>query len=33
VKSRHRAGEVRLSNIWQPLEWLFRKELLRISKP
>ncbi len=33
VKSRHRAGEVSLSNIWQPQEWLFGKELLIISKP
>ncbi len=33
VKSRHRAGEVNLSNLWQPQEWLFGKELLIISKP
>ena len=28
VKSRHRAGEVNLSNLWRPQEWLFGKELL-----
>jgi len=33
VKSRHRAGEVTLSNLWQPQEWLFGKELLIVSKP
>ncbi len=33
VKSRHRAGEVTLSNLWQPQEWLFAKELLLVSKP
>ena len=33
VKSRHRAGEVTLSNLWQPQEWLFGKELLIISTP
>ena len=33
VKSRHRAGEVSLSNVWQPQEWLFGKERLIISKP
>ena len=33
VKSRHRSGEVTLSNLWQPQEWLFGKELLIVSKP
>jgi len=33
VKSRHRSGEVTLSNLWQPQEWLFGKELLVINKP
>ncbi len=33
VKSRHRAGEVTLSNLWQPQEWLFGKELLIVSTP
>jgi len=33
VKSRHRAGEVTLSNLWQPQEWLFGRELLIVSKP
>jgi len=28
VKSRHKAGEVTLSNLWYPQEWLFRKEWL-----
>jgi hypothetical protein len=33
VKSRHRAGEVTLSNLLQPQEWLFGRELLIVSKP
>lgn len=33
VKSRHRAGEVTLANVWQPQEWLFGQELLIVSKP
>ena len=33
VKSRHRAGEVTLSNVWQAQQWLFGKELLIVSKP
>ena len=33
VKSRHRAGEVTLSNLWQPQEWLFGRELLIVSTP
>ena len=33
VKSRHRSGEVNLSNLWQPQEWLFGTELLIVSKP
>ncbi|MES2951221.1 MAG: phospholipid carrier-dependent glycosyltransferase [Pseudomonadota bacterium] len=28
VKSRHKAGEVTLQNIWYPNEWLFRREWL-----
>jgi 4-amino-4-deoxy-L-arabinose transferase-like glycosyltransferase len=28
VKSRHKAGEVSLRNLWQPQEWLFRHEWL-----
>jgi 4-amino-4-deoxy-L-arabinose transferase-like glycosyltransferase len=28
VKSRHKAGEVSLGNLWQPQEWLFRHEWL-----
>ncbi len=28
VKSRHKAGEVTLQNLWQPNEWLFRREWL-----
>jgi 4-amino-4-deoxy-L-arabinose transferase-like glycosyltransferase len=28
VKSRHKAGEVTLDNLWQPQEWLFRREWL-----
>ena len=33
VRSRHRAGEVTLSNLWQPQQWLFGKELLIVAKP
>ncbi len=28
VKSRHKAGEVTLQNLWYPQEWLFRREWL-----
>ena len=28
VKSRHKAGEVTLQNLWYPNEWLFRREWL-----
>lgn len=28
VKSRHKAGEVTLANVWYPQEWLFRREWL-----
>ena len=28
VKSRHKTGEVTLSNLWQPQDWLFRREWL-----
>lgn len=33
VKSRHRVGEVTLSNVWQAQQWLFGKELLIVSNP
>ena len=35
VKSRHKAGEVTLQNLWYPNEWLFRREWLvaRSSAP
>ena len=33
VKSRHRAGEVTMSNLWQAQEWLFGKELLIVKAP
>jgi 4-amino-4-deoxy-L-arabinose transferase-like glycosyltransferase len=35
VKSRHKSGEVTLDNIWQPQDWLFRREWLLAppSKP
>ena len=33
VKSRHRAGEVNLSLLWRPQEWLFGKELLIVPAP
>lgn len=32
VKSRHKAGEVTLNNLWHPNEWLFRREWL-VAKP
>ena len=28
VKTRHRSGEITLSNLWYPQEWLFRREWL-----
>jgi hypothetical protein len=28
LKSRHQSGEVTLANLWQPQEWLFRREWL-----
>ncbi len=28
VKSRHKDGEVTLDNLWQPQQWLFRREWL-----
>ena len=33
VKSRHKAGEVTLQNIWYPQEWLFRREWLVAKNP
>ena len=33
VKSRHKAGEVTLKNLWHPNEWLFRREWLVTNKP
>ncbi len=33
VKSRHKAGEVTLQNLWYPNEWLFRREWLVTNKP
>jgi 4-amino-4-deoxy-L-arabinose transferase-like glycosyltransferase len=32
VKSRHKSGEITLSNLWYPDQWLFRKEWLLIPK-
>ena len=32
VKSRHKAGEVTLQNLWFPQQWLFRHEWLIIPK-
>jgi hypothetical protein len=28
VKGRHQDGEINLQNIWQPQQWLFRREWL-----
>jgi 4-amino-4-deoxy-L-arabinose transferase-like glycosyltransferase len=33
VKSRHKSGEVTLANVWQPQEWLFRREWLLKKLP
>ena len=33
VKSRHRAGEITLANIWYPQQWLIGRELLLQTKP
>lgn len=33
VKSRHKAGEIRLDNLWQPQDWLFGREWLLAKKP
>jgi 4-amino-4-deoxy-L-arabinose transferase-like glycosyltransferase len=33
VKSRHKEGEVTLQNLWQPQEWLFRREWLVANRP
>ncbi len=32
IKSRHKSGEVTFSNIWEPKEWLFRREWLIVPK-
>ena len=32
VKSRHRAGEVTLSNLWQPQQWLLGREWLLTAR-
>jgi hypothetical protein len=31
VKSRHKAGEITLDNIWYPQEWLFSREWLLVK--
>jgi 4-amino-4-deoxy-L-arabinose transferase-like glycosyltransferase len=31
VKSRHKAGEVTLANLWYPQQWLFRREWLVVN--
>jgi hypothetical protein len=33
VKSRHQSGEITLSNLWYPQEWLFRREWLVALAP
>jgi hypothetical protein len=33
VKSRHKEGEVTLSNLWMPQQWLFGRELLIVPQP
>jgi 4-amino-4-deoxy-L-arabinose transferase-like glycosyltransferase len=33
VKSRHKAGEITLDNLWYPQEWLFSREWLLLKKP
>jgi hypothetical protein len=33
VKSRHQSGEITLSNLWYPQEWLFRREWLVARAP
>ncbi len=33
VKSRHKDGEVTLDNLWQPQDWLFRREWLLVRAP
>jgi hypothetical protein len=32
VKSRHKAGELTLDNLWMPQEWLFRREWLVVKR-
>jgi hypothetical protein len=31
VKSRHKAGEITLDNLWYPQEWLFSREWLLVK--
>ena len=33
VKSRHKAGEITLDNIWDPQDWLFSREWLLVKAP
>jgi hypothetical protein len=33
VKSRHKSGEVTLSNVWYPQQWLFGREWLLTARP
>ena len=33
VKGRHKAGEIHWGNLWQPEQWLFRREWLVLPKP
>ncbi len=33
VKGRHQSGEITLSNVWQPQQWLFRREWLLARRP
>jgi hypothetical protein len=33
VKSRHKAGEITLDNIWDPQDWLFSREWLLTKAP
>ncbi len=33
IKSRHKAGEITLDNLWDPQDWLFSREWLLVKKP
>jgi 4-amino-4-deoxy-L-arabinose transferase-like glycosyltransferase len=33
VKGRHQSGEITLGNVWQPQQWLFRREWLLARRP